>query len=253
MVGYPAVLMVIQSFTDYTVKNKVQGTLPNFIWFENYIALFSRVGLPRRAHAQPRPHGRADDPEHVPRHPGRRPDDAAQPVVAHPRVGRAAAGLGDAAPDGDGRVGLDLRHAVRHRQLGAQHHHRHERLDEPLVAAQPVVVLLRAHDHHRVAVGAVRRLHDLRRARPGSRRSARGGIARRRDRTQALRPHRLPVPAQRAHRRAGAADHLEPAHLHPGVRPAEPRRHRRRDQRAGHVSVPPGHRRVRHHRGASAS
>jgi N,N'-diacetylchitobiose transport system permease protein len=46
MVGYPAVLMVIQSFTDYTVKNKVLGTLPNFVWFENYIALFSESDFP---------------------------------------------------------------------------------------------------------------------------------------------------------------------------------------------------------------
>ncbi|WP_404431589.1 sugar ABC transporter permease [Microbacterium lacus] len=46
MVGYPSVLMVIQSFTDYTVKNKVQGTLPNFIGFDNYIALFSESDFP---------------------------------------------------------------------------------------------------------------------------------------------------------------------------------------------------------------
>lgn len=46
MVGYPAVLMVIQSFTDYTVKNKVQGTLPNVVWFDNYIALFSESDFP---------------------------------------------------------------------------------------------------------------------------------------------------------------------------------------------------------------
>jgi len=46
MVGYPAVLMVIQSFTDYTVKNKVQGTWPGFVGFENYIALFSESDFP---------------------------------------------------------------------------------------------------------------------------------------------------------------------------------------------------------------
>jgi N,N'-diacetylchitobiose transport system permease protein len=46
MVGYPAVLMVIQSFTDYTVKNKILGTLPDFVWFENYIALFSESDFP---------------------------------------------------------------------------------------------------------------------------------------------------------------------------------------------------------------
>ncbi|PZU49157.1 MAG: sugar ABC transporter permease [Microbacterium sp.] len=46
MVGYPAVLMVIQSFTDYTVKNKVQGTMPNFIGFQNYIDLFTKSDFP---------------------------------------------------------------------------------------------------------------------------------------------------------------------------------------------------------------
>lgn len=46
MVGYPAVLMVIQSFTDYTVKNKVLGTLPEFIGLENYIDLFTQSDFP---------------------------------------------------------------------------------------------------------------------------------------------------------------------------------------------------------------
>lgn len=46
MVAYPAVLMVIQSFTDYTVRNKVQGTLPAFVGLENYIALFSQSDFP---------------------------------------------------------------------------------------------------------------------------------------------------------------------------------------------------------------
>lgn len=41
MVGYPAVLMVIQSFTDYTVKNKVLETMPNFVGLENYVDLFT--------------------------------------------------------------------------------------------------------------------------------------------------------------------------------------------------------------------
>lgn len=46
MVGYPSVLMVIQSFTDYTVKNKVQGTLPNFIGLDNYVTLFTESDFP---------------------------------------------------------------------------------------------------------------------------------------------------------------------------------------------------------------
>ena len=46
MVAYPAVLMVVQSFTDYTVRNKVQGTMPNFVGFENYIDLFTQSDFP---------------------------------------------------------------------------------------------------------------------------------------------------------------------------------------------------------------
>lgn len=46
MVGYPAVTMVIQSFTDYTVRNKVQGTAPNFIGFQNFIDLFTKSDFP---------------------------------------------------------------------------------------------------------------------------------------------------------------------------------------------------------------
>lgn len=43
---YPAVLMVIQSFTDYTVKNKVQGTWPSFVGLDNYIDLFTTSDFP---------------------------------------------------------------------------------------------------------------------------------------------------------------------------------------------------------------
>jgi N,N'-diacetylchitobiose transport system permease protein len=46
MVGYPALLMVIQSFTDYTVKNKVLQTLPDFVGFQNYVDLFTESDFP---------------------------------------------------------------------------------------------------------------------------------------------------------------------------------------------------------------
>ena len=46
MVGYPALLMVIQSFTDYTVKNKVLETLPDFVGFQNYVDLFTESDFP---------------------------------------------------------------------------------------------------------------------------------------------------------------------------------------------------------------
>lgn len=46
MVGYPAVVMVVQSFTDYSIRNKVQGTPANFVWFENYVELFTTSGFP---------------------------------------------------------------------------------------------------------------------------------------------------------------------------------------------------------------
>lgn len=46
MVGYPAVLMVVQSFTDYSIRNKIQGTLPGVVGFENYIAVFTQSDFP---------------------------------------------------------------------------------------------------------------------------------------------------------------------------------------------------------------
>ena len=46
MTVYPAVLMVVQSFTDYTVKNKVQGTWTTFVGFENYVDLFTKSDFP---------------------------------------------------------------------------------------------------------------------------------------------------------------------------------------------------------------
>lgn len=41
MVGFPFFTMVWQSFTDYTVKNKLTGEPANFIGFDNYKDLFS--------------------------------------------------------------------------------------------------------------------------------------------------------------------------------------------------------------------
>jgi N,N'-diacetylchitobiose transport system permease protein len=46
MVGYPAVLMVIQSFTDYEIKDKVQGTWPSFVGLDNYIEIFTESQFP---------------------------------------------------------------------------------------------------------------------------------------------------------------------------------------------------------------
>lgn len=46
MVGYPAVTMLIQSFTDYSVKNKVQGTLADFVGVENYLEVFTQSDFP---------------------------------------------------------------------------------------------------------------------------------------------------------------------------------------------------------------
>ncbi|WP_223170839.1 carbohydrate ABC transporter permease [Microbacterium sp. NIBRBAC000506063] len=46
MVGYPAILMVIHSFTDYTIRNKVREEPWNWIWFDNYVELFSYSDFP---------------------------------------------------------------------------------------------------------------------------------------------------------------------------------------------------------------
>lgn len=46
MVGYPAIVMVVQSFTDYSIKNKVQGTFADFVGFANYIEVFTASDFP---------------------------------------------------------------------------------------------------------------------------------------------------------------------------------------------------------------
>lgn len=46
MVGYPAVLMLVQSLTDYSIRNKVQGTAPDIVGFENYLEVFTASDFP---------------------------------------------------------------------------------------------------------------------------------------------------------------------------------------------------------------
>ncbi|EZP26168.1 carbohydrate ABC transporter permease [Microbacterium oleivorans] len=46
MVGYPAVLMVVQSFTDYSIRDKVQGTVPDVVGFANYLEVFTASDFP---------------------------------------------------------------------------------------------------------------------------------------------------------------------------------------------------------------
>lgn len=46
MVGYPAIMMIGQSFTDYQVRHKIQGTAPEFVWFDNYLAVITRSEFP---------------------------------------------------------------------------------------------------------------------------------------------------------------------------------------------------------------
>ena len=51
MVGYPAVSWSSSPSPDYGVKNKVLGTLPDFVGFDNYVERLHRPGLPERAGA----------------------------------------------------------------------------------------------------------------------------------------------------------------------------------------------------------
>lgn len=46
MVGYPTVVMVINSFSDYQIKNKMMGTPARFVGFDNYITIFSKGDFP---------------------------------------------------------------------------------------------------------------------------------------------------------------------------------------------------------------
>lgn len=46
MVVYPTIVMFITSFTDLEIKNKMLGTSPNFIGFDNYIEVFTKSDFP---------------------------------------------------------------------------------------------------------------------------------------------------------------------------------------------------------------
>lgn len=46
MVGYPAIQMIWQSFTDYQVRHKIQKTAPEFVGLDNYVAIITRSDFP---------------------------------------------------------------------------------------------------------------------------------------------------------------------------------------------------------------
>ncbi|WP_157002251.1 carbohydrate ABC transporter permease [Agromyces laixinhei] len=46
MVLYPTIVMFIQSFTNLEIKNKMLGTSPDFVGFENYIEVFTESDFP---------------------------------------------------------------------------------------------------------------------------------------------------------------------------------------------------------------
>ncbi|NHI17608.1 carbohydrate ABC transporter permease [Microbacterium excoecariae] len=46
LVGYPGVTMIWQSFTDYQVRNKIQGTAPEIVGLDNYVALMTQSDFP---------------------------------------------------------------------------------------------------------------------------------------------------------------------------------------------------------------
>ncbi|HLT68305.1 MAG TPA: sugar ABC transporter permease [Microbacterium sp.] len=46
MVGYPGVTMIWQSFTDYQVRNKIQGTPANFVGLDNFAKVITSSDFP---------------------------------------------------------------------------------------------------------------------------------------------------------------------------------------------------------------
>lgn len=46
MVLYPTIVMFVNSFTDLQIKNKMLGTSPNFVGFDNYIEVFTESDFP---------------------------------------------------------------------------------------------------------------------------------------------------------------------------------------------------------------
>lgn len=47
MVGYPTIVMLINSFTDLEIKNKMTGTPANFVGFDNYIEVLTESDFPQ--------------------------------------------------------------------------------------------------------------------------------------------------------------------------------------------------------------
>ena len=101
----------------------------------------------------------------VDRHGHRPADDQDVARRAAARADRPAAGLGDAGAGHADRLAVALRHAVRHRQLGA--HRLGGVVRGPLVAARAAVLLLRRHRDRGLDERAVRGVHRVRRAHPG--------------------------------------------------------------------------------------
>ncbi|MWB98788.1 carbohydrate ABC transporter permease [Agromyces seonyuensis] len=46
MVGYPTIKMIVTSFTDEAIRNKMLGTAPNFVGFDNYLEIFTQSDFP---------------------------------------------------------------------------------------------------------------------------------------------------------------------------------------------------------------
>lgn len=46
MVGYPTVTMIVNSFTDYEIKNKMLDIPANFVGFDNYVEIFTKGDFP---------------------------------------------------------------------------------------------------------------------------------------------------------------------------------------------------------------
>ena len=104
------------SFQEFG-RAQVFGAPPEFVGFENYVAILTDPEFWRRSRPVRGLRGRLRRRDDDPRRPGRPADEPPRHGAAHARVGRPAAGLGDAAAVGDDRLGLDLRHAVRRAQL----------------------------------------------------------------------------------------------------------------------------------------
>ncbi len=235
VLGYPIVRMVILSLQEAKLRNIAQGT-ESWNNFANYIEILSDRYFWHRGRPDAGVHLGVRRCHHGARHPGRAAAQQVGQQDATVRAHRTAAGVGDAGGDRDADLAVAVRHPIRDRELGAGEP-RVRAIRRVLLVGRAAVAADAGRHHRRLGSYSVRRADAVRRAQPDPERDVRGGrtgrCARRGPSSVASPPTAgtdLPDPD-------GPVDDLGLPRVHPGVHPAEGRRHRQGHRSPGTVRL----------------